>query len=160
MKCAHIVLLIVTLYIPLYLFIGISSAEDWTNTKSTNRNLHVCSSGIRNNACDTSKQKSGDANGQLPALPGDERVETDYMSHVESVIAMNFILPRGFYNDLSAIVVMKLSRNGNATRKDFEKRSGNPDFDMAAMRAINAATPFGPPPRQLTEVGIRVIFHP
>jgi len=146
--CAYVILLI----LPFCLFITILSAEDGSKTNFTNRILHVCSSGIRKNACDqTSKQESGNAS---------RGVKTDYMSDVESKIATNFILPQGFYKDLYAIITIKISRDGNVSGKNLEKGSGNPSFDSAAMRAIGAAAPFGSPPRELTAVQIRVTFHP
>lgn len=152
---------IVSLIIPLCFFTGILSAEVVTGTGLTNMNLKVCSSGIRGNACDPAlEHRPSGRNRQFGAAPGDTRVRTDYPSYVESRLATNFVLPRGFYNNLSAVVVIKISRNGTVGRDQFEKRSGNPDFDNSVMQAINAAAPFSPPPRELTDVGIRVTFYP
>lgn len=157
MRLAFILLFMV----PLYLFVGIVSAEDGLKTKYTNLNLHVCSSGIRGNACDpASKQVTGSANRRVQSLPENARVGMDYPSHVESMIATNFILPGGSYNNLSAVIIIKVSRDGNVRSNNFEKRSGNPYFDKAAMQAISSAAPFGPPPRELTDTALRVTFHP
>lgn len=152
---------IVSLIISLCFFTGILSAEVVTSALWADMNLKVCSSGIRGNACDPAlERRPGGPNKQFEAAPGDVRVRTDYPSYVESRLATNFVLPRGFYNNLSAVVVIKISRNGTVGRDRFEKRSGNPDFDNSVMQAINAATPFSPPPRELTDVGIRVTFYP
>ncbi len=156
-NCSYVVLLI----LPLYLFIGMLSAEDVANTKFTNRILHVCSSGIRNNACDqTSKRASGNTAGRLLLSPDSGQVKPDYMSGVEGKIAAHFILPSGIYKDLSAVITFKISRDGNVSGKNLEKRSGNSSFDATALQAVDAAAPFGLPPRELTGVPIRVTFHP
>jgi TonB family protein len=141
-------------------FVGVPSAQVRSITQYISGNLEVCSSGIRGNACDrTSKQGSDDAGLILQTLPHAERDKVLYMSYVESRIATNFVLPPGIYNNLSAVIIIKLSGFGNI-RSDFEKRSGNPNFDKAATEAINAAAPFGRPPRQLANMTIRVTFHP
>jgi TonB family protein len=160
MKCenyAYLVLFILTLCF----FSGISSAEDGSGAQFGNRILHVCSSGIRNNACaQTSKRTPGNAAGRLPLLPDSGQVNNDYMSNVEAKIATFFVLPSGFYKNLSAIVIFEIARNGNVYRKSLEKKSGNYNFDMEALRAVDAAAPFASPPRELTGVEIRVTFHP
>ncbi len=154
-------LALIVLIIPSCFLAGVVSAQDWSGYRYLNRNLEVCSSGIRGNACDhTSQHGSGDKDRVLQSLPQDAQDKMLYMSYVESMIATNFILPRGFYNNLSAIITFKISRDGNVTNKNLERRSGNLSFDMTAMQAIDAATPFGLPPRELTGMEIRVTFHP
>lgn len=145
------------LILPVFFLIGIISAEDVAHVQFTNRILHVCSSGVRNNACDqTSKQSSGNA----ASSPDSGHVKPDYVANVEGKIASFFILPSGFYKDLSAIITFKISRDGNVHWKNLEKRSGNTSFDMTALKAVDSAAPFAPPPRELTGVEIRVTFHP
>src|SRR5208337_3611983 len=125
MKFALIVLIII---LSCFL-VGVVSAQDWSGNRYINRNLEVCSSGIRGNACDhTSQHGSGDKDRGLQSLPHDVRDKMLYMSYVESMIATNFVLPRGFYNNLSAIITFKISQNGNVTNKNLERRSGNPGF--------------------------------
>lgn len=118
MKFALIVLIIISSCF----FVGVLSAQNWSGTEHINRNLNVCSSGIRGNACDRTLQHGpGGANRQSQVEPGDTRVRTDYPSYVESMIATNFVLPRGSYKDLSAIVTFKISRDGNVTGKNLER---------------------------------------
>jgi TonB family protein len=58
---------------------------------------------------------------------------------------------------LLTIINIRIARNGNVTILGFEKKSGNPLYDREAMRAINAASPFPPPPMEI-ERSIR--FNP
>ncbi len=157
MKVAFIILTIISSCF----FGGVLSAQDWATFKYLNRSLEVCSSGIRGNACDhTSKHGSDDNDRVLQSSPRDVKDKVLFMSNVEGRIATNFVLPRGYYKDLSAIITFKLSRDGNVSVKKLERRSGNPSFDMAAMQAIDAAAPFGTPPRGVPGEEIRVTFHP
>ncbi len=60
----------------------------------------------------------------------------------------------------SATVVVKLAANGSVTDLSFEERSGNNQFDEAAIRAIKKASPLPPLPEWAKggiEIGIR--FH-
>jgi TonB family protein len=52
-------------------------------------------------------------------------------------------------SNLSAVVVVKIGSDGRITKKEFTKRSGNSDFDATVERAIERASPFPAPPREL-----------
>ena len=43
--------------------------------------------------------------------------------------------------DLLAIINIRIARNGNVTILGFEKKSGNPLYDRAAIKAITDASP-------------------
>ena len=57
------------------------------------------------------------------------------------------IIPERERMFLNATVVIFVGPNGNILRREMERPSGNPHFDAALMRAVDAASPLPPPPR-------------
>jgi len=86
-----------------------------------------------------------------------------YYSIIWSKIKKKWALPQGILpsENIQAVIGAKILRNGEVTKLNFEKRSGNRYFDESAMRAIKKAGPFPPLPEWIKgksmEVGIR--FH-
>jgi TonB family protein len=82
---------------------------------------------------------------------------SDYISMIGARIQNKFLIPESMDKDLLAIISLRISKNGSVTVLGFEKKSGNPLHDRAAIKAINDASPFPPPPSDM-EISIRL--HP
>ncbi|MCL5978699.1 MAG: cell envelope integrity protein TolA [Nitrospirae bacterium] len=78
----------------------------------------------------------------------------DYYSMVVGKIRQQWIFPESIDKDLTAIINIKIARDGSVTVDKIEKGSGNPLFDRSALRAISKASPLPPPPREM-EMGVR-----
>ena len=89
----------------------------------------------------------------VPGTPGG----ADYTSLIGAKIREKFLIPESMDRDLLAIINIRIARNGNVTILGFEKKSGNPLYDRAAVKAINDASPL-PPPTSEMEIGIKL--HP
>ncbi|MCX7823232.1 MAG: TonB family protein [Syntrophobacterales bacterium] len=87
-----------------------------------------------------------------------------YYSEVWRAIQSQWAVPVELLNrdDLEAIVIIKISRDGNIMDMRFEKKSGNEIFDSSVLRAIQKANPLPPFPKSYSppyeEIGIR--FRP
>lgn len=88
-----------------------------------------------------------------------------YPAMIEAKIKREWSLPKNFpkaMEDLEAIIVIVIQRDGKVQRAWFEKSSGNPTYDQMAMRAIKKAEPLPPFPTGLSGdtyvIGIR--FRP
>ena len=81
----------------------------------------------------------------------------DYLSLVGTRIQEKFHVPESLDRDLLAIINIRISKNGSVAILGFEKKSGNPLYDRAAIKAINDAAPFPPPP---AEIEISPRLHP
>jgi len=81
----------------------------------------------------------------------------DYISLIGTKIRENFHVPESMDKDLLAIINIRISKNGSVAILGFEKKSGNPLYDRAAIKAINDAAPFPPPPAEM-EISPRL--HP
>jgi TonB family protein len=68
---------------------------------------------------------------------------------IGSIIHEKFRIPESMDKDLLAIVNIRIARNGNVTILGFEKKSGNPLYDRAAIKAITDASPLPPPPSEM-----------
>ncbi len=79
---------------------------------------------------------------------------SDYISLIGTRIHQQWLFPETADKDLLAVINIKISTNGSVTIIGWEKKSGNPLFDRAALRAINNAAPLPPPPREM-EIGVR-----
>ncbi|RMF93893.1 MAG: TonB family protein [Candidatus Schekmanbacteria bacterium] len=70
-------------------------------------------------------------------------------------------IPEVDESKLTAIVLIKIRKDGEIIERSFEKRSGNYIFDNSAMKAIIKANPLPPVPEGLAddilEVGVRFI---
>jgi|WetSurMetagenome_2_1015567.scaffolds.fasta_scaffold01254_12 TonB family protein len=53
------------------------------------------------------------------------------------------------YRSLSAIITIRIERNGNITILGWEKKSNNQLFDREALRAITNSSPLPPPPAEM-----------
>jgi TonB family protein len=82
---------------------------------------------------------------------------TDYISLVGSKIQEKFHIPESMDKDLLSIIRIRIAINGGVAILGFEKKSGNPLFDRAVIKAINDASPLPPPPSEM-EMGVRL--HP
>ena len=79
---------------------------------------------------------------------------SDYISPIRARIEDQFHIPASRDKDLVAIINIRISKSGSVTILGFEKKSGNPLYDSAAITAINDASPFPPPPAEM-EIGMR-----
>jgi colicin import membrane protein len=87
-------------------------------------------------------------------------------SEIQVYVAMARERVKGFWvipdtlseKDLKAVIIIEIDQQGQITGSRFEQSSGNLSFDQSAMRAINKAAPFPPPPGQMPEIGL--IFEP
>ena len=52
---------------------------------------------------------------------------------------------------LKAKVLVKLTPQGRILSTDFVERSGNPDFDLEVLKAIERADPVPAPPKDLAD---------
>ena len=85
-----------------------------------------------------------------------------YYRKVWEKIKKNWILPTFLLkeaNQLEAIVVLKINRQGKIISKYFEKSSGNIIFDRSVKEAIEKSVPLPPLPKDYTknfhEIGVR-----
>lgn len=87
----------------------------------------------------------------------------EYIAAVWARIRQNWSMPQALLpeTNITAIINVRISRNGALEYADFEKRSGNQYFDESALRALRKANPFPPLPYWVRdssiEIGIR--FH-
>jgi TolA protein len=96
---------------------------------------------------DISAKGTSSSTGQtsVPGTPGGP----DYGSMIGSMIHEKFRIPESMDKDLLAIINIRIARNGNVTILGFEKKSGNPLYDRAAIKAITDASPLPPPPSEM-----------
>jgi TolA protein len=78
----------------------------------------------------------------------------DYISPIRARIQDKFHVPASMDKNLAAIINIRISKSGSVTILGFEKKSGNPLYDSAAIKAINDAGPFPPAPAEM-EIGMR-----
>ena len=74
-----------------------------------------------------------------------------YKAEVESRIKGNWAYPAGLASptkrqELEAIVILTVLRDGTISKFDFKKRSGDPIFDESVARAIERSNPLPPFP--------------
>ena len=96
---------------------------------------------------DISAKGTSSSTGQtsVPGTPGGP----DYGSMIGSIIHEKFRIPESMDKDLLAIINIRIARSGNVTILGFEKKSGNPLYDRAAIKAITDASPLPPPPSEM-----------
>ena len=83
-----------------------------------------------------------------------------YLWRVESLIKRLWVAPPVAMSSkaLSVLVKFRLERDGRVGRIDTERTSGNDYYDMSAHRAIRAAEPLPPFPRDLADRYFDVTF--
>lgn len=115
---------------------------------------------------ETARERWGDPDGD-PGGEAESGSEGDrYLGLVVQQLKRNYDLPKTIapqdLANLRATVVLRIDANGRITSHDFERRSGNPSYDDALVRAI-ARTQLPPPPPELrahyARVGLGVNFH-
>jgi TonB family protein len=101
--------------------------------------------------------------GSHPSGPSDLRFRLYYQA-IWNKIQKSWILPAynsQLKNQLEAIVILKISRDGTILNIDFEKKSGDNNMDQSVIRALKKASPLPPLPEDfrenMLEVGIRFI---
>lgn len=88
-----------------------------------------------------------------------------YYTQIWERIRRQWVLPEALVKDargLTAVVVMRIRRDGSLEKVWLEQSSGNRRFDASALRAAERAAPYPPLPRGMRqsvhEVGVR--FRP
>lgn len=85
------------------------------------------------------------------SLTGLERIDYDrYFEEVKGKLFANYNLPQWLADaPLKASVVVQIDERGFVTRKTLRRSSGNEVFDAKALEAVDASSPFPPPPARL-----------
>ena len=85
------------------------------------------------------------------ALTGLEKIDYDrYYDVMESHLRQNWSLPQWLSEaNLKAQALVTIDENGNVTRKQIVKSSGNSIFDSTVLEAIEKSSPFPIPPASL-----------
>ncbi len=78
----------------------------------------------------------------------------DYYTRITKQIMYHWSLPKNGYDNLQAVISIRIMKDGSVQIIGFEKKSGNPLFDRSAAEAINRSTPLMPPPFEM-EIGVR-----
>jgi len=83
-------------------------------------------------------------------------LENQYFLAVTGRIMQYWVLPefKQFDDDVQAIYVIKISRNGSIIEEFFEQRSNDPTFDQFVKKAVREASPLPPIPPAIRENSI------
>lgn len=110
-------------------------------------------------------EKQGGTSGDAPQSAEEYGLARKlYYSEVWKAIQSQWAVPVEILNrdDLEAILVIKIRRDGTITDVRFEKKSGNEIFDSSVWKAVQKANPLPPFPKSYSppyeEIGIR--FRP
>ncbi|HXG16779.1 MAG TPA: energy transducer TonB, partial [Calidithermus sp.] len=79
-----------------------------------------------------------------------------YLRTIQSKITERWAPPPGSREGQTVVVVFEIGRDGRASNMAVEKQSGNPAYDLAALRAVADASPFPPLPAEFKEPLLRV----
>ncbi len=93
---------------------------------------------------------SGSAHGNYVAPNDPEYVL--YQAKIRQRIMNEWIAPMKYTNQelgLLCKIIVHINERGEVGTKEWEQKSGNPSFDMSAMRAIEKASPLDIPPDRL-----------
>ncbi len=107
----------------------------------------------------TPRNQSGPTTGQLTANSS-SIIESQYFATVVGIIQSHWAIPPnlGKRNDLQAIVIVIVNRDGRIVDMYMEKKSGNKIFDQFVEKSIDASNPLPPIPpamnRQKIEFGL------
>jgi len=77
-----------------------------------------------------------------------------YVAGFSDWVHDHYIFPDMKTMGIEAIISVIFLKDGRVVIKNFEKKSGNPLFDQAVVRAIEKSSPYKPPPYEF-ELGIR-----
>jgi len=128
-------------------------------------NIEKAVSNIRNKAqAGQNTSESTAASGRSSMSEAETNAQAnEYIEAVWSKVKENWTVPQSLLpeKNITAIIDVKISRNGALQYAGLEKRSGNRYFDDSALRAVKKASPFPPLPYWVRdnsiEIGIR--FH-
>ncbi len=83
-----------------------------------------------------------------------------YQSQVRSKIMREWVQTHvgGELEHLRARITVRINASGDVISKSFAKSSGVPSFDNSAMRAVERASPFPPPPALVQAEALREGF--
>ncbi len=82
-----------------------------------------------------------------------ESSETGYYDLIKDRLADNWALPPWLARQkLSAQVVLNINSEGQVTRVQFSRPSGNPQFDEAIRQSIKLSNPFPKPPKEILTI--------
>jgi TonB family protein len=82
-----------------------------------------------------------------------------YLGAIQRKVSSNWFSKSGKYGStVSCVIYFRLGRRGNISSLRVEKRSGDPFFDRAALRAVRSSEPFPPLPRAYTEASLGIHF--
>jgi len=82
-----------------------------------------------------------------------------YLGAIQRKVSANWFAKSGKHGStVSCVVYFRLGRKGGVSGLRIEKRSGDPFFDRAALRAIRSSEPFPPLPRAFTEPSLGIHF--
>jgi colicin import membrane protein len=98
--------------------------------------------------------------GDSPAPEATDDEINKYKATIQDRVKRFWVIPDTLSSekDLKAVIIIEIDQQGQVKGSRFEQSSGNLSFDQSAMRAINKAAPFPPPPGQMPEIGL--IFEP
>lgn len=80
-----------------------------------------------------------------------------YLANLERRIKSNWDPPKGNENK-RAEVLFKIGRDGRLLSKRIYKSSGFPNYDYAALKAVETAAPFRPLPQEFKHESIDIMF--
>lgn len=88
------------------------------------------------------------------SLRGLDKIDFDnYVGSVDSHVKAYWVLPEWMLSqNLTAVVNIKIDRNGQIIEKIFVKKSGNKSFDDYVEAALEKANPLPPPPDRLSDL--------
>ncbi len=141
-----------------------------TNQTKTKEKAKVDNSQIKNALAGIDKQlnereKVSNGNGSPYGTQGGNISADDpgiaaYRSAVKAKVVRNLRWPGGASDTvLITKISFRLSPSGGLISASFAKRSNNGAFDEACMRAVQAASPFPPPPEGAITQGFLVEFR-
>ncbi len=83
-----------------------------------------------------------------------------YHASVRSQIKRNWVLPEGLLkkNDISAEIMIRISRNGRIEDSRFERKSGLEAFDQEVTRTIKKSDPLPPLPEGYPRTSYEIIL--
>jgi len=82
-----------------------------------------------------------------------------YKARLESHIGRHWKLPvvQDWNDELIAIVVIRIRRDGAVTTVKFDQSSGNPRFDQYVRKAVDRASPLPPLPREIEQQSEEIV---